>query len=99
MTNLTNIILSPTSSNVSSIISKKPKLISKSELVYLGSNIKLVSYDPLPDLISNSNKSFSPRLLIYNPQIYLKFSPNFMWFHLQKLNNTIKYYNIIDRIL
>lgn len=45
------------------IISKKNQLITKSELNSIGKNIKLVAYDPLQNLITDSNKTSSPRLL------------------------------------
>jgi len=48
---------------VANVISSKPQLITKAELNNLGNNINLVGYDPLAGLISNSNKTFSPKLL------------------------------------
>jgi hypothetical protein len=52
-------------SSMSNIISSKPKLITRADLLNLGKDIKLVGYDPLADLITNSNKPFSPKLLNY----------------------------------
>jgi len=49
--------------NMSSIISKKPLLISKADLIGLGKNKKLVGYNPLQDLVSDAGKSFSPRII------------------------------------
>lgn len=49
--------------NMSSIISKKPLLISKANLIGLGKNKKLVGYNPLQDLVSDAGKSFSPRII------------------------------------
>jgi hypothetical protein len=48
---------------ISNLISTKPMLISKAELLSLGSNIKLVGYDPVLNLNSTINRSFSPRLI------------------------------------
>ena len=48
---------------ISNLISTKPMLISKAELLLLGSNIKLVGYDPVLGLNSTINRSFSPRLI------------------------------------
>ena len=48
---------------ISNLISTKPMLISKAELLSLGTNIKLVGYDPLLSLNSTINRSFSPRLI------------------------------------
>jgi len=44
-------------------ITTKPLLVTKAELLGLGANIKLVGYNPLAGLISNSNKTFSSKLL------------------------------------
>lgn len=44
-------------------ISRKPQLITKSELISLGKDIKLVGYDPLVYLSEKINKTFAPRLL------------------------------------
>ena len=49
--------------NISSIISKKPLLISKADLIGLGKDKKLVGYNPLQDLVSDAGKSFSPRII------------------------------------
>jgi hypothetical protein len=49
--------------NMSSIISKKPLLISKADLTSLGKDTKLVGYNPLQDLVSDAGKSFSPRVI------------------------------------
>ena len=48
---------------ISNLISTKPMLISKAELLSLGSNIKLVGYDPILGLNSTIDRSFSPRLV------------------------------------
>ena len=48
---------------ISNLISTKPMLISKAELLLLGSNIKLVGYDPVLGMNSTINRSFSPRLI------------------------------------
>ena len=48
---------------ISNLISTKPMLISKAELLSLGSNIKLVGYDPVLGLNSTISRSFSPRLI------------------------------------
>ena len=48
---------------ISNLISTKPMLISKAELLSLGSNIKLVGYDPVLSLNSTISRSFSPRLI------------------------------------
>ena len=48
---------------ISNLISTKPMLISKAELLSLGSNIKLVGYDPILGLNSTVDRSFSPRLI------------------------------------
>jgi hypothetical protein len=50
-------------SMISNLISTKPKLITKGELQNLGKDIKLVGYDPLAGLVSNSNKTFTSKLL------------------------------------
>jgi hypothetical protein len=49
--------------SVASTISTKPQLITRAELQNLGKDIKLVGYDPLVGLVSNSNKTFSSKLL------------------------------------
>jgi hypothetical protein len=49
--------------NISSIISKRPLLISKADLIGLGKDKKLVGYNPLQDLVSDAGKSFSPRII------------------------------------
>ena len=48
---------------ISNLISTKPMLISKAELLSLGLNIKLVGYDPILQLNSTIHRSFSPRLI------------------------------------
>ena len=48
---------------ISNLISTKPMLISKAELLSLGSNIKLVGYDPILGMNSIIDRSFSPRLI------------------------------------
>lgn len=48
---------------ISNLISTKPMLISRAELLSLGSNIKLVGYDPILQLNSTIDRSFSPRLI------------------------------------
>ena len=50
-------------SAVANTISTKPQLITRAELQNLGKDIKLVGYDPLIGLVSNSNKTFSSKLL------------------------------------
>lgn len=47
----------------SSRISKKPLLITRSELQSIGRDIKLVGFDPLAGLVTNANKPFTPRIL------------------------------------
>ena len=49
--------------NISSMIAKRPLLISKANLKGLGKNKKLVGYNPLQDLVSDAGKSFSPRII------------------------------------
>ena len=49
--------------NIANTIATKPQLITRSQLQSLGNNINLVGYDPLIGLITNSNKTFSPKLL------------------------------------
>lgn len=44
-------------------LATKPMLITRAELQNLGKDIKLVGYDPFAGLISNSNKTFSSKLL------------------------------------
>jgi hypothetical protein len=48
---------------IAETISTKPQLITRAELQNLGNNINLVGVDPLANLITNSNKTFSPKLL------------------------------------
>jgi hypothetical protein len=48
---------------ISNLISTKPMLISRAELLSLGSNIKLVGYDPILGMNSTIDRSFSPRLI------------------------------------
>ena len=48
---------------ISSMISKKPMLISRAELLSLGGNIKLVGYDPIASINETVKRSFSPRLI------------------------------------
>jgi hypothetical protein len=48
---------------ISNLISTKPMLISKAEMLSLGNNIKLVGYDPILGLNSTVDRSFSPRLI------------------------------------
>jgi hypothetical protein len=55
-----------TNSSISAIantIATKPQLITRAQLENLGNNINLVGYDPLIGLNTNSNKTFSPKLL------------------------------------
>ena len=48
-------------SQVGNVISTKPRLITRAELENLGKDIKLVGYNPLDGLISNSNKIFTSK--------------------------------------
>ena len=48
---------------IGNLISTKPMLISRAELLSLGSNIKLVGYDPILGMNSTIDRSFSPRLI------------------------------------
>jgi hypothetical protein len=48
---------------VANTISTKPQLITRAELQNLGRDIKLVGYDPIIGLVSNSNKTFSSKIL------------------------------------
>lgn len=48
---------------VANVISTKPQLITRTELRNLGKDIKLVGYDPIVGLVSNSNKTFSSKIL------------------------------------
>ena len=50
---------------VANTISTRPQLITRAELENLGKDIKLVGYDPLSGLVSNSNKTFTSKLLNY----------------------------------
>ena len=50
---------------VRGIISSKPKLITKGDLLNLGNKIKLVNFDSIKSISNKVNKSFSPRLLNY----------------------------------
>jgi hypothetical protein len=50
-------------SAIANVISTKPQLITRAQLQNLGNNINLVGYDPLIGLVTNSNKTFSPKLL------------------------------------
>ena len=48
---------------VANTILTRPQLITRAELLNLGKDIRLVGYNPLLDLVSNSNKTFSSKLL------------------------------------
>jgi hypothetical protein len=50
-------------STIANTIATKPQLITRAQLRNLGNNINLVGYDPLIGLVTNSNKTFSPKLL------------------------------------
>jgi len=50
-------------STIANTIATKPQLITRAQLRNLGNNINLVGYDPLIGLDTNSNKTFSPKLL------------------------------------
>jgi len=50
-------------STIANTIATKPQLITRAQLQNLGNNINLVGYDPLIGLVTNSNKTFSPKLL------------------------------------
>lgn len=66
--NVQDITITPALTNssiatVANVISTKPQLITRTELRNLGRDIKLVGYDPIVGLVSNSNKTFSSKII------------------------------------
>lgn len=77
-------------SKVANIIATKPQLITKAELENLGNNINLVGYDPLANLITNSNKTFSPKLLNWVEPYNIEGSDTYKTLFYTEVNTELK---------
>lgn len=51
------------SKKIKDFISSKPFLLTQTDIANVGNEMNLVGYNPLVGLVSNENKSFSPRLI------------------------------------
>jgi hypothetical protein len=75
---------------IANTIATRPQLITRAQLQSLGNNINLVGYDPLIGLVTNSNKTFSPKLLNWVEPYDLNASGTYKTIFYTEVNSGLK---------
>lgn len=75
---------------IANTIATRPQLITRAQLQSLGNNINLVGYDPLIGLVTNSNKTFSPKLLNWVEPYDLNASGTYKTIFYTEVNSELK---------